>query len=309
MKKSSRFFGRSLAFMYFCKHLYNIFICKTVTMDLKIVKVKCPSCGAELTTKENVLAGMLAKNAIAPCRVCKKQSPIKDFIRVSDGLPLGGAPQAPDPAPQPQPQPTPQPQPIPQPQPQPTPQQFVQTPPPVQPQQPEFVQPQAPQPQQYVQTPPPVQPQYAQPQQPEFAQPQQPQYAQPQQPQYAQPQQPQYAQPTANVKVGLLKVIQAGHRLQLNPGQNIIGRKVQNPPHADIEIEAPTNRMSRQHLIIDVRMEPGKGYVHYVSLYKERVNPTSVDDTPLNYGDRLTLESGSIIHLPDVDLRFEIPGF
>ena len=270
------------------------------------MKVKCPSCGAELTTKENVLAGMLAKNAIAPCRVCKKQSPIKDFIRVSDGQPLGSAmsgtgssqPQPPQPQPlvqtpppvQPQPQPPVQTPPPVQPQ-----QQYVQTPPPVQPQQPEFVQPQAPQPQQYVQTPPPVQPQ-------------QPQYAQPQQPQYAQPQQPQYAQPTANVRVGLLKVVQAGHRLQLNPGQNIVGRKVQNPPHADIEIDAPTNRMSRQHLIIDVRMEPGKGYVHYVSLYKELVNATSVDNTPLNYGDRVVLESGSIIHLPDVDLRFEIPG-
>ncbi|MCI7783026.1 MAG: hypothetical protein MR544_08035, partial [Parabacteroides sp.] len=52
---------------------------------------------------------------------------------------------------------------------------------------------------------------------------------------------------------------------------------------------------------------PGKGFVHIASLYKERVNPTYINQTPLLYGDHIILQMGDRIILPNVTLRFEIP--
>ncbi len=65
--------------------------------------------------------------------------------------------------------------------------------------------------------------------------------------------------------------------------------------------------MSREHIVIEVKKLPVKGFVHYVSLYKEKVNKTSIGNEPLLYGDCVVLNHGDIIKLPDATLRFEIP--
>ena len=110
-----------------------------------------------------------------------------------------------------------------------------------------------------------------------------------------------------NLIIGRLVIPLSGISYQLFPGKNIIGRKV-TASTANIQIETGDNkRMSREHLIIEVKRIPSSGFSHYVSLYKERVNKTFINSTELLWGDTLILQHGDIIKLPDVDLRFEIP--
>lgn len=98
-----------------------------------------------------------------------------------------------------------------------------------------------------------------------------------------------------------------GVSFQLKPGRNIIGRKGQNSD-ANFQIDTADKRsMSREHIVIEVKKLPVKGFVHYVSLYKEKVNKTSIGNEPLLYGDCVVLNHGDIIKLPDATLRFEIP--
>ena len=106
--------------------------------------------------------------------------------------------------------------------------------------------------------------------------------------------------------IGRLRVLPSGPIFQLRIGRHIVGRKSTNPPHADFGIPTESRRMSREHLIIDVKKVPEKGIVHYVSLCKQKVNVTYIGQTQLEYGDRLVLNHGDIIRLPDVDLMFEI---
>lgn len=93
---------------------------------------------------------------------------------------------------------------------------------------------------------------------------------------------------------------------QLKPGKNIIGRKA-NGSSAQFQITCPSKRMSREHLIIEIKKVPGKGFVHYASLYKEQVNATFIGNNQLEYGDCLVLNDKDIIKLPDVECRFIIP--
>ena len=65
--------------------------------------------------------------------------------------------------------------------------------------------------------------------------------------------------------------------------------------------------MSRNHLVVEVKKVPGKGFVHCVSLYKDKVNETKVNDTQLEYGDCVVLKNGDLLRLPDATLVFEIP--
>lgn len=111
------------------------------------------------------------------------------------------------------------------------------------------------------------------------------------------------------VNYTLGKVTVVGTRLyyQLKPGKNVIGRKGQKS-EANFQIDTADKRsMSREHIVIDVQKVPFKGYVHYVSLYKEKVNPTSIGKNPLLYGDCIVLNHGDLIKLPDATLKFEIP--
>ena len=65
--------------------------------------------------------------------------------------------------------------------------------------------------------------------------------------------------------------------------------------------------MSREHLVLEVKKVIGKGFVHYASLYKEKVNETMINNELLEYGDSIVLKSGDKLRLPDATIVFEIP--
>ena len=110
-----------------------------------------------------------------------------------------------------------------------------------------------------------------------------------------------------NYTLGILKVVGTSISYKLRPGRNVIGRKAQKS-QSDIQIDTAEKRlMSREHLIIDIKKVPAKGFVHYISLFKEKVNKTFVGNDSLLFGDCLILSHGDIIKLPDATLRFEIP--
>lgn len=95
---------------------------------------------------------------------------------------------------------------------------------------------------------------------------------------------------------------------QVNLGRNVIGRKASSSKaNIKIPVSSEKNRLSREHIVIDVKNVPGKGLVHYLSLYKERLNDTFLNKVKIEYGDCLVLNHGDVLELPDVRLRFEIP--
>lgn len=111
-----------------------------------------------------------------------------------------------------------------------------------------------------------------------------------------------------NYTLGRLKAPKLDMTFQLQPGRNVIGRK---SPESAATIQIPcekSRRMSREHLVIEAKKVPAKGFVHYVSLFKERENATYIGRARLEYGDCLVLSHGDIIKLPDMDLIFEIPN-
>lgn len=111
-----------------------------------------------------------------------------------------------------------------------------------------------------------------------------------------------------NFTIGKLKLLGSDISYQLKPGKNEVGRKSRNST-VDFQIDTgESRRMSRNHLVIEVVKENYKGYVHYISLSKENVNPTTVNGNPMCYGvDKVILNNGAIIKLPDADLKFIIP--
>lgn len=110
-----------------------------------------------------------------------------------------------------------------------------------------------------------------------------------------------------NFTLGKLKILGGSGTYQLKPGRNIIGRRGQKS-EANFQIDTGEKRsMSREHIVIDVKKVPGKGFVHYISLFKEKVNKTYIGNEPLVYGDCIILAHGDVIKLPDANLKFEIP--
>lgn len=110
-----------------------------------------------------------------------------------------------------------------------------------------------------------------------------------------------------NFSLGMLKVAGTDISFRLRPGRNIIGRRAQKTG-ADIQIDTAGKRsMSREHIVIEVKKIPAKGFVHYISLFKEKVNKTFIDGEQLLYGDCIILNDGALIELPDATLKFEIP--
>ncbi|MCH5311611.1 MAG: FHA domain-containing protein [Prevotella sp.] len=110
-----------------------------------------------------------------------------------------------------------------------------------------------------------------------------------------------------NFTLGKLKLLGTGISYQLKPGRNVIGRKG-TKSIANFQIDIAEKRtMSREHVVIDVKKVPLKGFVHYISLFKERVNKTYIGNNLLLYGDCIVLNHGDIIKLPDASLQFEIP--
>lgn len=110
-----------------------------------------------------------------------------------------------------------------------------------------------------------------------------------------------------NEEIGVLKSTKSGQSFQLKLGKNIIGRKAANSS-ASIQIDTNGDkRMSREHIIIEVVKHPIKGTIYSVSLYKEKVNDTTVAGQKLIYGDCIIIHSGDTIELPNYSLIFEIP--
>jgi hypothetical protein len=113
--------------------------------------------------------------------------------------------------------------------------------------------------------------------------------------------------PKENLILGRLRSMDSSLSFQLKPGRNVIGRKSASST-ATLQIDTGADRkLSREHLVIEVKRVPAKGFVHYVSLYKERVNPTYIGDELLQYGDCVVLHHGDLVKLPDLTLMFELP--
>lgn len=94
---------------------------------------------------------------------------------------------------------------------------------------------------------------------------------------------------------------------RLRAGRNIVGRKA-SASAADFQIPVPgSRRLSREHLLIEVKRVQGKGIVHYVSLFKEKVNETRINGKRLEFNESIVLKHGDVLELPDVTLVFEIP--
>ena len=113
---------------------------------------------------------------------------------------------------------------------------------------------------------------------------------------------------TYNDSIGKLILLPMGITHQLKEGFNTVGRK-SGTSKAGFQIDTGSRRgMSREHIAVEVVKEKFKGYVHYISLCKESVNPTTINGQKIKYGvDRMILNHGDIIRLPDAELRFEIP--
>lgn len=110
-----------------------------------------------------------------------------------------------------------------------------------------------------------------------------------------------------NFTLGKLRVMPSGPSFQLKPGKNIIGRRA-TQSSADFQILMEgSKRLSREHLVIEIKKVQGKGFVHYASLCKQKTNKTFIGNEQLEYGDCVVLNHGDIIKLPDVNVKFEIP--
>lgn len=108
-----------------------------------------------------------------------------------------------------------------------------------------------------------------------------------------------------NLKIGRLVSLDGKSTFQLRAGQTVVGRRSAQSK-ADYQLPCESRRMSREHLLVEVKRVEGKGFVHYLSLYKEKVNPTYVGQVQLLAGDRVVLHHGDVVRLPDAAIRFEL---
>jgi hypothetical protein len=110
-----------------------------------------------------------------------------------------------------------------------------------------------------------------------------------------------------NILPGQLRVVATGSVFKLKPGRNVIGR-LASKSSADIQLPTGmSKRMSREHIVIDVKKVACKGLTAFVSLCKELVNKTFVNGNELVYGDVIVLNDGDTITLPDMKVKYEIP--
>lgn len=98
-----------------------------------------------------------------------------------------------------------------------------------------------------------------------------------------------------------------GKRYPLHLGRNVIGRQASGN-NADIQIptDVATKRMSRQHVVVDVKQLSEGCYQHQISLYKPEVNSTYLNNAKISYGDTLLLLNNFTIKFPDCDVKFVI---
>lgn len=111
-----------------------------------------------------------------------------------------------------------------------------------------------------------------------------------------------------NYTIGEICLLPEGsaQSFKLKVGRNVIGRKCSSSK-SDFQIDTNgKNRMSREHLVIDVKNDPYLGYIHCASLYKEKVNDTFIRNEKIEYGDCVIVKNGDIIKLPDASILFRM---
>lgn len=89
-------------------------------------------------------------------------------------------------------------------------------------------------------------------------------------------------------------LVYGGCAYPLQPGRNVVGRRASSSS-AGIMLPDESRYMSREHLTIEVESAPDGSFVHVLSLYKDFVQPTWVNSTPLMHGERITLRGGDKI--------------
>ncbi|MCM1291474.1 MAG: FHA domain-containing protein [Prevotella sp.] len=89
-------------------------------------------------------------------------------------------------------------------------------------------------------------------------------------------------------------------------GRNVIGRECASS-NATIQINTGTGlKMSRQHLTVDVKRDPLGNVVHECYLCKPQCNDTFINGAKLHFGDRVILQHGNQLRLPDATFIFVI---
>lgn len=106
--------------------------------------------------------------------------------------------------------------------------------------------------------------------------------------------------------VGVLVDKSTGSTYALAPGRNIIGRK-SSWSSAGIQLTCSGKRTSREHIVIEVEGDDKRGYAHHMSLYKKEVNATFVGQLRICPGEKVILQDGEEIRLPDASVLFKIP--
>lgn len=93
--------------------------------------------------------------------------------------------------------------------------------------------------------------------------------------------------------------------MKLNDGCNVIGRKA-NSSKADIQlpVKAEKSRLSREHIVINVKKDNQGEYECLLSLFKKEVNETFCNNHKLEYEKPYALKNGDEIKLPD-DMKLE----
>ncbi len=109
--------------------------------------------------------------------------------------------------------------------------------------------------------------------------------------------------------IGKLIIPSLNIDIQLREGTNVIGRgfgHTESKADFKIPINANPQRTSREHIIIEVSNSQNSGYTHTLSLYKQAINETRINNSMIRYGDRIPLKHGDVINLPDIDVIFEL---
>ena len=104
-------------------------------------------------------------------------------------------------------------------------------------------------------------------------------------------------------KQAQLTDLSSGRSYSLQLGKNTLGRKAPTSD-ASVQIETTDSFMSRNHIGIDVENQNGG---IYCVLYNTRNrNKTLVNGTRVEDGDRIELQSGTIITLGNTQLKFTL---
>lgn len=105
-------------------------------------------------------------------------------------------------------------------------------------------------------------------------------------------------------KEGSLVVPGSMSPIPLQMGENVVGRRA-NSSSASIQVNDPSNRMSRSHFRINVVRQNGKGNFHLISLTPGSKNKSYVNDMELPAGDEYILHHGDRIRVGEVTIVFK----